>query len=76
MMTVLGVLGDAVQLVLSGTTGVGSMLSGLLNTGYNIYAGNRQYEEMCIIDSIEFVQELVGDDGGVDALFQMCIAEV
>ena len=25
---------------------------------------------------IEFVQELVGDDGGVDALFQMCIAEV
>ena len=31
-MTVLGVLGDAVQIVLSGTTGVGSMLSGLLNT--------------------------------------------
>ena len=25
---------------------------------------------------IEFIQELVGDDGGVDALFQMCIAEV
>ena len=43
-MTVLGVLGDAVQIVLSGTTGVGSMLSGLLNTGYNIYSGNRQYE--------------------------------
>ena len=44
VMTVLGVLGDAVQIVLSGTTGVGSMLSGLLNTGYNIYSGNRQYE--------------------------------
>ena len=29
VMTVLGVLGDAVQIVLSGTTGVGSMLSGL-----------------------------------------------
>ena len=25
-------------------SGVGSMLSGLLNTGYNIYSGNRQYE--------------------------------
>ena len=44
VMTVLGVLGDAVQIVLSGTTGVGSMLSGLLNTGYNIYSGNRAYE--------------------------------
>ena len=44
VMTVLGVLGDAVQIVLSGTTGIGSMLSGLLNTGYNIYSGNRQYE--------------------------------
>ncbi len=42
VMTVLGVLGDAVQIVLSGTTGVGSMLSGLLNTGYNIYSGNRR----------------------------------
>ena len=44
VMTVLGVLGDAVQIVLSGTTGLGSMLGGLLNTGYNIYSGNRQYE--------------------------------
>ena len=45
VMTVLGVLGDAVQIVLSGTTGVGSMLSGLLNTGYNIYSGERQYQD-------------------------------
>ena len=44
MVTVLGVLGDAVQIALSGTTGLGSMVSGLLNTGYNIYSGNRQYE--------------------------------
>ena len=41
---VLGFLGDVVQIALSGTTGLGSMLSGLLNTGYNIYSGNRQYE--------------------------------
>ena len=44
VVTVLGVLGDAVQIALSGTTGLGSMVSGLLNTGYNIYSGNRQYE--------------------------------
>ena len=43
-MTVLGLLGDAVQIALSGTTGIGSMIGGLLNTGYNIYSGNRQYE--------------------------------
>ena len=44
IMTALGVLGDVVQIALSGTTGIGSMISGLLNTGYNIYSGNRQYE--------------------------------
>lgn len=44
VMSVLGFLGDVVQIALSGTTGLGSMLSGLLNTGYNIYSGNRQYE--------------------------------
>lgn len=44
VMTVLGLLGDAVQIALSGTTGIGSMIGGLLNTGYNIYSGNRQYE--------------------------------
>jgi len=44
VMSVLGFLGDVVQIALSGTTGLGSMLGGLLNTGYNIYAGNRQYE--------------------------------
>ena len=43
-MSVLGFLGDVVQIALSGTTGLGSMLSGLLNTGYNIYSGNRAYE--------------------------------
>ena len=40
VVTVLGVLGDAVQIALSGTTGLGSMVSGLLNTGYNIYSGS------------------------------------
>ncbi len=43
-MSVLGFLGDIVQIVLTGTTGFGSMMSGLLNAGYNIYSGNRQYE--------------------------------
>lgn len=44
VMTVLGVIGDAVQLAISGTTGLGSLAGSLLNTGYNIYSGNRQYE--------------------------------
>ena len=44
VMSVLGFLGDVVQIALTGTTGLGSMLGGLLNTGYNIYSGNRQYE--------------------------------
>lgn len=44
VMTVLGVIGDVVQLAISGTTGLGSLAGSLLNTGYNIYAGNRAYE--------------------------------
>ena len=44
VMTILGVLGDAVQIAISGTTGIGSLASGLLNTGYNIYSGARSYE--------------------------------
>ena len=44
IMTVLGVIGDVVQLAISGTTGLGSLAGSLLNTGYNIYAGNRAYE--------------------------------
>lgn len=44
VLAVLGILGDAVQLGISGTTGLGSTLAGLANTGYNIYAGNRAYE--------------------------------
>ena len=32
------------QLAITGTTGLGSMAGSLLNTGYNIYAGNRAYE--------------------------------
>ena len=43
-MTVLGVIGDVVQLAISGTTGLGSLAGSLLNTGYNIYSGNRAYE--------------------------------
>ena len=44
VMTVLGVIGDVVQLAISGTTGLGSLAGSLLNTGYNIYSGNRAYE--------------------------------
>ena len=44
IMTVLGVIGDVVQLAITGTTGLGTLAGGLLNTGYNIYAGNRAYE--------------------------------
>ena len=44
VMTVLGVIGDVVQLAISGTTGLGSLAGSLLNTGYNIYAGDRAYE--------------------------------
>lgn len=43
-MAILGLLGDAVQLYFTGTAGIGSMASSLLNSGYNIYAGNRAYE--------------------------------
>ena len=44
IMTVLGIIGDVVQLAISGTTGLGSLAGSLMNTGYNIYAGNRAYE--------------------------------
>ena len=44
VMTVLGLLGDAAQLAITGTTGLGSMAGSLLNTGYNIVSGNRAYE--------------------------------
>ena len=44
IMTVLGVIGDAIQLAISGTTGIGSLAGSLLNTGYNIVSGTRAYE--------------------------------
>ena len=44
VMSVLGLIGDAIQLAISGTTGLGSLANGLLQTGYGIYAGNRDYE--------------------------------
>lgn len=44
VMSVLGLLGDAVQLAISGTTGLGSLVGSLANTGYNIKAGERAYE--------------------------------
>ena len=44
IMTVLGVIGDVVQLAITGTTGLGTLAGSLLNTGYNIYSGNRAYE--------------------------------
>lgn len=44
IITVLGVIGDVVQMAISGTAGLGSLAGSLLNTGYNIYSGNRAYE--------------------------------
>ena len=44
VITVLGLIGDAVQMAYTGTAGLGSMAGSLLNTGYNIYANNRAYE--------------------------------
>ena len=46
VVTVLGVLGDAVQIALSGTTGLGSMVSGLLNKQlYENEASEREYQD-------------------------------
>lgn len=45
IMTVLGVIGDVVQLAITGTTGLGTLAGSLLNTGYNIYSGNRAYQD-------------------------------
>ena len=43
-LSVLGVIGDAVQLAITGTTGIGSLVGSLANTGYNMYAKDRAYE--------------------------------
>ena len=44
VLSVLGVIGDAVQLAITGTTGIGSLVGSLANTGYNMYAKDRAYE--------------------------------
>ena len=44
VMSVLGLIGNIAQLAISGTTGLGSLLSGLAQTGYSMYADNRDYE--------------------------------
>ena len=44
VMSVLGLVGNAVQLAISGTTGLGSLLSSLAQAGYGMYADNRDYE--------------------------------
>lgn len=44
VMTVLGFIGDVIQLAITGTTGLGSLANGLIQTGYGIYSGNREYE--------------------------------
>ena len=44
VMSVLGLLGNAAQLAISGTTGLGSLVSGLAQAGYGIYADSRDYE--------------------------------
>ena len=44
VMSVLGFLGDVVQLAITGTTGLGTLAGSLANTGYGIYANQRDYE--------------------------------
>ena len=44
VMSVLGLLGNVAQLAISGTTGLGSLVSGLAQAGYGIYADSRDYE--------------------------------
>ena len=44
IMTVLGMVGNAVQLAISGTTGLGSLFTGLAQAGYGMYADRRDYE--------------------------------
>ena len=44
VLSILGVIGDAVQLAITGTTGIGSLVGSLANTGYNMYAKDRAYE--------------------------------
>lgn len=44
VMSVLAMIGNAVQLAITGTTGLGTLANGLINTGYNIYADSRDYE--------------------------------
>src|SRR5699024_9546956 len=44
VMSVLGLIGNVAQLAISGTTGLGSMLSGLAQTGYSMYADSRDFE--------------------------------
>lgn len=36
VLSILGVIGDAVQLAITGTTGIGSLVGALANTGYNV----------------------------------------
>lgn len=43
VLSILGVIGDAVQLAITGTTGIGSLMGTLANTGYNMYAKDRAY---------------------------------
>ena len=44
IMSVLGLVGNAVQLAISGTTGLGSLFSTLAQAGYGMYADSRDYE--------------------------------
>lgn len=44
VMGVLGLIGNVAQMAISGTTGLGSMLSGLAQAGYSMYADSRDFE--------------------------------
>ena len=43
VLSVLGVIGDAVSSAITGTTGIGSLVGSLANAGYNMYAKDRAY---------------------------------
>ena len=74
--TALGVVGDAVQLLVSGTTGLGSLAGSLLNTGYNIYANNRDYEaDRADTAWIQQMQEKKYQDGLTQQQFDNTLAQ-
>ncbi len=70
-MTVLGMIGNAAQLAISGTTGIGSLLSGLAQTGYSMYADSRDYEAQRADTAwSQQMQQLLRQDSLAQQLYQ------